>query len=461
MNRATGAGRGAFHTRAPRANAPGELFEEHAGRTCVYYRGRSLTYADVAHEAGARSAMVEGAAVPAAMLSDPLELYLLVWSAIMHGQSCVLLPGMGVELACGLAREARATHLILDEGIQILEPPSEQPRPEATDARAVGSTPADLGNTPTLALLSSGTTGALRWAYTSHEHQLECTVRHAERFAQRYQDQVALLTMPLAHSYGLSLALEYASAGSAVVLPDPEAPFGPLGLLFDPSQAHRVTAIDGVPDFFASLGKVLARCRTPNLVWLGTGADRVRPEVMESLRRHLPNVSVSNRYGITDIPSAISMRSVGPAETAVDWANVGLPSDHLQVNVTAGGQLEVLYASATGPIETGDIALREPDGTLRLLGRSGTLLKRRGFTFAPELIESAARLHPDVFDCRARVEENEQEQEVLLEYVGGVLGESDFRSHLAALLPEYALPDRVRAVSKLERTFTGKLRRTR
>ncbi len=444
-----------------RSGALRDRLEEHAGRPCVYFRGRGLTFGDIALEAHARGAAVEHGTVQAVMLSDPLESYLHIWSAILQRRSVVLLPTMGAELASHLARIAGATRLLLDGGIRNLSSAESMRAGKATtdaDGPAGGNQVAS-GAPPTLAHLSSGTTGAVRWVYTPHEHLLECTARHAERFSHRYENQVALLTMPLAHSYGLSLALEYAAAGSAIVLPDPETPFGPLGLLFDPALAQQVTAIDGVPHFFAALEKVVARCRAANLAWLGTGADRVDPGVMESLRRSLPDVSVSNRYGITDIPSAISMRCVGPGDSAVHWDNVGSAGDHLRVGVTAGGELEVEHAGATGPIPTGDIAQRESDGTLRILGRSGSLLKRHGFTFAPELIERAALMHPLVSDCRARFEGSQPQQELLLELVGGPLDESDFRSYLAGMLPEYAVPDRVRAVSTLERTHTGKIRR--
>lgn len=107
---------------------------------------------------------------------------------------------------------------------------------------------------------------------------------------------------------------------------------------------------------------------------------------------------------------------------------------------------------------TGDLARWLPNGTIEYLGRIDTQVKVRGYRIELGEIEHVAGGCPGVADCAVTVVEDGGGDRALAAYV--VTGEGfdadDFRTHLAASLPSYMVPQHVVEIAAIPTNHNGK-----
>jgi len=176
-------------------------------------------------------------------------------------------------------------------------------------------------HTPAFIFQTSGTTGEAKWVEVSHG-QFWAAIKnlwHAGGLNHAI-DQVVYLTPPIFHSYGLSSLLEYSFVGSTIALPRGISPLGAVGDLRELNFAGNVTAIEGVPYFYAQLSKLSGRIRLPKLRHIGSGGGALVPAVFERLRVAYPVQTCSVRYGMTETPSVVSQKIFVGSE---DWTSSG------------------------------------------------------------------------------------------------------------------------------------------
>jgi amino acid adenylation domain-containing protein len=112
---------------------------------------------------------------------------------------------------------------------------------------------------------------------------------------------------------------------------------------------------------------------------------------------------------------------------------------------------------------TGDIAVRDADGAIQLLGRRDQQVKVRGFRIELEEIEAVLRSHPGVRDAAVAVERAGTPDAGLtaafVAAAGASVAPEALRQVLSARLPAYMVPGRYIALAELPRTANGKLDR--
>jgi long-chain acyl-CoA synthetase len=167
----------------------------------------------------------------------------------------------------------------------------------------------------------------------------------------------------------------------------------------------------------------------------------------ESLGRPVPTCEVRlvGDEGIAEVPAG------GVGEIAVCGPNVS-PGYFGDARATAA-------AKRGGFHLTGDLALREADGTLRLVGRRADVLGRVGRVFHVRDVEREAEAHPEVREAAAC----DVSGELVLAVVprnggGGALVAALGRRMAARLRPEQR-PARISLVRALPRNANRKLRR--
>ncbi|MEX1830110.1 amino acid adenylation domain-containing protein [Luteibacter sp. CQ10] len=120
--------------------------------------------------------------------------------------------------------------------------------------------------------------------------------------------------------------------------------------------------------------------------------------------------------------------------------------------------------SGRGRYRTGDIGYRQPDGTIRILGRKDSQVKIRGFRIEPGEIEARLRALDGVTDAVVRAMDGPGGEKALVAYVVTGCPPGDQGSwrarlldHLRATLPAYMLPSSIVALGALPLTPNGKL----
>jgi len=330
-------------------------------------------------------------------------------------------------------------------------------------------------HTPAFIFQTSGTTGEAKWVSVSHG-QIFAAIQSLWRAGglNHAMDQMVYLTPPLSHSYGLSSLLEYTFIGSTIALPRGISPLGAIGDLRSPNFAANITTIEAVPYFYAQLSKLSERIKLTKLRHIGYGGGALMPTVFERLRAMYPVQTCSVRYGMTETPSVVSQKIFNFVENE-DWTSSGqiLPLYELRIidktgKIALPGQIGEIYLKGdclalpdnkkTEFFATGDLGYLDNHQELHLVGRKSVYLESRGFRISPEYVESVAGLHEDVHDCQALNFKGRLWLNVVP--IVSALSTNELLSFLSERLPGYAVPDQIKIVESIERTSSGKIRRT-
>jgi acyl-coenzyme A synthetase/AMP-(fatty) acid ligase len=179
------------------------------------------------------------------------------------------------------------------------------------------------------------------------------------------------------------------------------------------------------------------------------------------------NRTYKNRVGTVGVPALHQEFAIVDAE--------GRPCPPgVEGEVTAGGPHTAIgYLRDDGTIEpirpnrikTGDLAIEDADGFIRVTGRTKDLIIRGGVNIAPAEIDEVLLRHPGILEAAAvGVPDTIYGEEVVCYVVpapGGGITEAAVREHCAAFLPPAKIPKQVFIVADLPKSDRGKVLRDR
>ncbi|MEU8588304.1 fatty acid--CoA ligase family protein [Streptomyces sp. NPDC048664] len=325
------------------------------------------------------------------------------------------------------------------------------------DRVTVTGTPVSSSHPPgTVLLPSSGTTGAPKLVARSPESLRAEGRRHA-RHAGLGADDTLLLPLHLWHAYALGWAHAAFEAECRIVALPPTA----LGRC-----AEQIAAGASVLALVPTVARLLAQRRAhavpDNALRLAMAGAGPVDEALQERFTAAFGIGLARNYGSTETGALFSGAPTSPPGC------VGFPLDGVEFRVAApdgaavrpGAQGELLVrVDGSAWHATGDLASYDPTAGLRLLGRRTRAIRRGDRWIAPEEIEAALCLHPDVAD--ARVHSVPHGTSVVLQaevvHVRGPGADAHgLKEHARALLGPQKVPDRVRCVSEVPRGRVGK-----
>ncbi len=425
--------------------------------------------------AGAVADEVAGAARVAVVATPSLHTVVAVVGCLLAGVAVVPVPP-----DAGVGERA---HILADSGAQLWLgacPDDVRVPASAIDLRARSSRshPEPDGAATAFVLYTSGTTGAPKGVLLSRRAVAAGLDGLREAWAWT-PDDVLVHGLPLFHVHGLILGvLGGLRVGSPVihtVRPTPAAYAAAGGSLYFgvPTVWSRLTAD-------ASSARALAGAR---LLVSGSAALPVR--VFDSLRE-LTGLAPVERYGMSETLIALSTRADG--ERRPGWVGQPLPGVHTRlrdeqgVEVAADGESvgelqlrtpflfdsylnrpEATAASWTvdGWFRTGDVAVIDPTGFHRIVGRESTdLIKSGGYRIGAGEVEAALLDHPGVLEAAVVGEPDDDLGERVVAYVvGAELDGLDLSGFVAEALSVHKRPREVRVVDDLPRNAMGKVQK--
>lgn len=309
---------------------------------------------------------------------------------------------------------------------------------------------------------TSGTTGKSKFIQTTYYQIVHAINAIKEEKLMPYtENQSVLITAPLFHSYGLSSLIEYTSGNSKIVLPPTKKYVNPIQCLFNKKLSSEVTAIEGVPYFYQQMVLFMKRIALPNLQHIGMGGNAVSEELIAKFHAENNNVTFSIRYGITEIPSIVSINYFNYS-TACKLDELGKVPSIYTIAIKKDGEdgtsgelsIEHFYLpELKKKINTGDI-FEQQANKFRFISRN-TFIKYRGYKLNPIEIETHLLRHRSIDDCRVILINDILTAEVVTADSDINLG--TIKAYLKEKLRDYMSPDRVKVVDFIKRTKTGKI----
>ncbi|MFJ8598177.1 acyl-CoA synthetase [Streptomyces shenzhenensis] len=459
-------------------------------RVALRFGERSLTYAELGAAAGAVAARVRGAGRVAVWATPELETAVGVVGALLAGVAAVPLnPKSG---------EGELAHILSDSSpsLVLAAPGTRLPAPTAglvrldVDAHGSGDVPKDrtADTDPALVVYTSGTTGPPKGAVLPR--RAVAATLDALADAWRWTaDDVLVHGLPLFHVHGLVLGVlgplrrggsvrhlgRFDTQGVARELND-----GATMLFGVPTMYHRIA--EALPED-PGLAKALGRAR---LLVSGSAALPVHDHeritaatgqrVIEryGMTETLMNTSVradgEPRAGTVGVPlPGVELRLVeedGTALTAYDGETVGeiqVRGPNLFTEYLNRPDATAAAFTADGWFRTGDMAVREADGYVRIVGRKATdLIKSGGYKIGAGEIENALLEHPGVREAAVTGEPDADLGERIVAWIvpadpQSPPGIEELADHVARRLAPHKRPRVVHHLTALPRNDMGKI----
>ncbi|MDX2540472.1 acyl-CoA synthetase [Streptomyces sp. WI04-05B] len=466
------------------------------GRPALRFGERSLTYAELAATAGALADRISGSGGRVAVWATPtLETAVCVVAALLAGVPAVPLNPKSGESELGhILKDSSPTLVLTAPGDQLPAAFGSLERIEvevslAPSSGAPRTTYADPSpETPALIVYTSGTTGPPKGAVIPRRAIATSLDALADAWQWTSED-VLVHALPLFHVHGLILGIlgplrrggsvrhlgRFGTEGVTHELND-----GATMLFGVPTMYHRIAeALPGDPELAGALGRA-------RLLVSGSAAlpvhDHERITAATGRR-------VVERYGMTETLMNTSVRADG--EPRAGTVGVPLPGVELRLVEEDGapitaydgesvGEIQVRGANlfteylnrpdataaaftADGWFRTGDMAVRDPDGYVRIVGRKATdLIKSGGYKIGAGEIENALLEHTGVREAAVTGEPDADLGERVVAWIVPADPQSppdadELADHVAARLAPHKRPRVVRYLDALPRNDMGKI----
>ena len=335
---------------------------------------------------------------------------------------------------------------------------------------------------------TSGTTGFPKGATLSHRNILNNGYLVGEVCRYTEEDRVCI-PVPFYHCFGMVMGnLACTSHGAAMVIPAPG--FDPA-LTLATVQEERCTSLYGVPTMFIAEWS-LPDFDSYDLSSVRTGIMAGSPCPAELMKKLIASGidEMTICYGMTET-SPVSTQTRTDDDFDRKVGTVGRVCPHLEIKVadpTTGEALprgeagefwtkgysvmlgyweepeKTAQAVVDGWMRTGDLAVMDHDGYVRITGRIKDMVIRGGENIYPREIEEFLYTHPDVLDAQVVGVPDARYGEELCAWIrmregAEPLTAQSVREFAAGRLAHYKIPKYVKIVDEFPMTVTGKVRK--
>ncbi len=329
-------------------------------------------------------------------------------------------------------------------------------------------------------LYTSGTTGKPKGAELTHSNLLINCSLVVPKLIPLAPDDVALATLPLFHSFGQTCIqnASIAAGGTFTLLPrfTPEDAFAIM-------ERDRVTLFAGVPTmYFALLHHPGAARDLSALRWCMSGGAALPVEVMKAFEAKF-GVEILEGYGLSETSPVASFNMPGRSRTP---GSIGYPVwgvemailDEKDQPVADGERGEICIrghnimkgylgrADATretlrgGWFHSGDIGIRDANGSYRIVDRVKDMIIRGGFNVYPREIEEVLYAHAAIVEAAVigiPHESHGEEVKAVIVSSDSKLTAEDVIAYCKERLAAYKYPRIVAFVETLPKGPTGKI----
>ncbi|MDN7451317.1 class I adenylate-forming enzyme family protein [Burkholderia multivorans] len=277
-----------------------------------------------------------------------------------------------------------------------------------------------------LVIFTSGSTGVPKGVVVSHD-AFSGKLQAIDAMVHFRRGQRTLQLLNITFSFGIWVSLLTLLGGGTIVLPQKFVPAHLLEQLKN-EQIYRVGVVPTMLRAMLALldgadGAHQAGASCSALRQILTGGEQLSEQLANQVANLFPETDLINIFGLTETSTCdffqfpsdrrVNPHSLGLASSRVKYRVVDEIGQELPVGEV--GELQItspflmkgyldeatLTAAAfsDGWFRTGDLAALEPDGQVRLMGRSKELISRGGNKVTPMEVERAVKQFEAVNDC--------------------------------------------------------------
>ncbi len=340
-----------------------------------------------------------------------------------------------------------------------------------------------------LALLqyTGGTTGVSKGAMISHRNLMANVLQSRENFSSYglvSGAETFIAPLPLYHIYSFMLTFVVMLQGNhSVLIPNPRE----LDSVIKEMKRYQWTGMSGINTLFVQL------CKHPEFAGLDFSKLKVTLSGGMALTagaaktwKEMTGTEVFEGYGLTETSPVVSINPGGANQVGT----IGLPLPGTEVRLVddegndvgigergelciRGPQVMMGYwqrpdetekTIKDGWLYTGDVAVVQEDGYLKIVDRKKDMILVSGFNVYPNEIEDVLSSHPNIAECAAIGVPDEKSGEAVKIFVApkqGEIDEKELKDFLRERLTGYKMPRYIEVRDELPKTNVGKvLRRT-
>jgi acyl-CoA synthetase (AMP-forming)/AMP-acid ligase II len=334
-------------------------------------------------------------------------------------------------------------------------------------------------------IFTSGTTGNPKGVLTTHGQNLRVYASWSDCVGLREGDRY-LIVNPFFHCFGYKAGWLSCILRGATILPHA---FFDVPTILQRVSAERISVLPGTPTVYQSILVHPDRHRfdLSTLRLAVTGAATVPVELIRRMREELRLETVITGYGLTETCGTVSMcRQEDSVETIANTAGRALPGVELRCVMADGtdakagepGELWVrgynvmqgyfddeaetrATLDAGGWLHTGDIAVVDASGYVRITDRIKDMFISGGFNCYPAEIEKIMFEHPDIAQVAVIGVADLRMGEVGMAFVvptpGSTLRPEAVIAWSREHMANYKVPRRVELLNELPLNASGKV----
>jgi long-chain acyl-CoA synthetase len=346
----------------------------------------------------------------------------------------------------------------------------------------------DPAHDPAYILPTGGTTGTPKAVLLSHTNMVANAWQQYMWTKESFGTETMMAVLPFFHSYGMSAMIMAGTAmGARLIMHHRFNTRQVIRLM----ERYKPSVFHAVPTMLSAMNERFEThpAKIEGLRWVISGGAPLSVTVGSKFAEHTGALVVEG-YGLSE---ASPVTHVGPLFEEPHYGTIGFPlpetesrivdsSDESQCSkplpdgevgelVVRGPQIMLGYwkdrattarAIRCGWLHTGDLAIKEPSGLYRIVGRKKDLIITSGFNVYPSEVEDVIRTMDGVQDAAVVGLPDERRGETVKAFVvlkpGANWNEEAIREHCAKHLAKYKQP-RVfeRCEGDLPRNFLGKV----
>lgn len=333
---------------------------------------------------------------------------------------------------------------------------------------------------------TGGTTGVAKGAMLTQSNLYQNVQQIKEHMPEFFSEsaEVFAAPLPLYHIYALNLHVlaGFSNGAHSILIPNPRD----LPALFKALSPFKVTVFVGLNTLFNAMlhHRLFSTFDSSALKVTSAGGMALTSEIAKRWQ-DLTHCNISEGYGLTETSPIVSSNQMH----AIKMGTIGtaLPRTQLKVINDEGEQLCCAEAGelcvkgpqvmkgywnrpeetaqvldAQGWFKTGDIAIIQDDGYIKIVDRKKDMIIVSGFNVYPNEVEDVAMTHPNIIEAAVVGVPQDLGGEVVKIFVvsdNPMLSEKEVIEHCRKHLTPYKSPKVVEFRDSLPKTNVGKILR--